>query len=91
MIDAVTDLFILRELPTFIGSDNGTEFVAQALDTETYIVANGAYLEPVSPCENRYRGASMVGSKQIRSFETCFKTPVSLDLFEASLGPQQTW
>ena len=91
MIDAVTDLFIFRELPTFIGSYNSPELVAQALDTKTNVEANGAYLEPVSPCENRYRGASMVGSKQIRNFETCFKTPMSLDLFEASLGPQQTW
>ena len=31
VIDALTDLFILRGTPAFIRSDNGPEFVAQAV------------------------------------------------------------
>ncbi|SMR83526.1 hypothetical protein SAMN04488030_0001, partial [Aliiroseovarius halocynthiae] len=31
LIDVLTDLFILRGAPSFIRSDNGPEFVAQAV------------------------------------------------------------
>lgn len=53
MIDALTDLFILRGTPAFIRSDNGPEFVAQAV--RDWIAAAGAktaYIEPRSPWEN---------------------------------------
>ena len=55
VIDALTDLFILRGIPGHIRSDNGPEFVAKAL--RDWIVAVGAktaYIEPGSPWENGY-------------------------------------
>ncbi|NIP14488.1 MAG: IS3 family transposase, partial [Pseudomonadales bacterium] len=55
VIDALTDLFILRGPPAFIRSDNGPEFVAQAV--REWIAAVGAktaYIEPGSPWENGY-------------------------------------
>ena len=53
--DALSDLFILRGVPSFIRSDNGPEFVAQAV--RGWINAVGektAYIEPGSPWENGY-------------------------------------
>ena len=55
VIDALADLFILRGVPAHIRSDNGPEFVAQAL--RDWIAAAGAktaYIEPGSPWENGY-------------------------------------
>ena len=55
VIDALTDLFILRGPPAFIRSDNGPEFVAKAV--RAWIAAVGAqtvYIEPGSPSENGY-------------------------------------
>ena len=55
VIDALTDLFILRGAPAFIRSDNGFEFIAQAV--RDWIAAVGtktAYIEPGSPWENGY-------------------------------------
>ena len=55
VIDALTDLFILRGPPAFIRSDNGPEFVAKAV--RAWIAAVGAqtaYIEPGSPWENGY-------------------------------------
>ena len=55
VIDALSDLFILRGVPSFNRSDNGPEFVAQAV--QNWIKAIGArtaYIEPGSPWENRY-------------------------------------
>jgi transposase InsO family protein len=55
VIDALTDLFILRGPPAFIRSDNGPEFVANAV--RAWIAAVGAqtaYIEPGSPWENGY-------------------------------------
>ena len=55
VIDALTDLFILRGAPGFIRSDNGPEFVALAV--RNWIAAVGAktaYIEPGSPWENGY-------------------------------------
>ncbi len=55
VIDALTDLFILRGPPTFIRSDNGPEFVAQAVrDWISAAGARTAYIEPGSPWENGY-------------------------------------
>ena len=63
-IDALTDLFILRGAPAFIRSDNGPEFIAQAV--RDWIAAVGtktAYIEPGSPWETDTMRASMAGSE----------------------------
>lgn len=55
VIDALSDLFILRGVPRFIRSDNGPEFVAE--DVRKWIDAVGAktaFIEPGSPWENGY-------------------------------------
>jgi transposase InsO family protein len=55
VIDALSDLFILRGVPGHIRSDNGPEFVATAV--REWIAAVGAktaYIEPGSPWENGY-------------------------------------
>ena len=55
VIDALTDLFILRGVPAYIRSDNGPEFIAEAV--RRWIAAVGAqtaYIEPGSPWENGY-------------------------------------
>ena len=55
VIDALSDLFILRGVPSFIRSDNGPEFVAQAVRGWIKAVgAKTAYIEPGSPWENGY-------------------------------------
>ena len=55
VIDALTDLFILRGVPAFIRSDNGPEFIAQAVrDWIAAVGAKTAYIEPGSPWENGY-------------------------------------
>ncbi len=56
VIDALTDLFILRGPPAYIRSDNGPEFVAEAVRKWIKAVgAQTAYIEPGSPWENGYR------------------------------------
>ena len=55
VLDALTDLFILRGPPEYIRSDNGLEFIA--LKVPDWIAAVGAktaYIEPGSPWENGY-------------------------------------
>ena len=55
VIDALTDLFILRGPPAHVRSDNGPEFVAK--DVRAWIEAVGAktaFIEPGSPWENGY-------------------------------------
>ena len=68
VIDALTDLFILRGVPAFIRSDNGplaiglepmapsmARFIAQAVrDWIAAVGAQTAYIEPGSPWENGY-------------------------------------
>ncbi len=55
VIDALTGLFILRGAPGFIRSDNGPEFVAQAVrDWIAAVGAKTAYIEPSGPWENGY-------------------------------------
>ncbi|WP_102882892.1 MULTISPECIES: IS3 family transposase [Rhodobacterales] len=55
VIDVLTDLFILRGAPSFVRSDNGPEFVAQAVrDWIAAVGAKTAYIEPGSPWENAY-------------------------------------
>jgi putative transposase len=55
VVDALTDLFILRGVPAFIRSDNGPEFIAEVV--RNWIAAVGArtaYIEPGAPWENGY-------------------------------------
>ena len=53
VIDVLSDLFILRGVPSFIRSDNGPEFVAQAVrDWIAAVGAKTASIEPGSPWEN---------------------------------------
>lgn len=55
VIDALTDLFILRGVPACIRSDNGPEFIAEAVrDWIKAVGAKTAYIEPGSPWENGY-------------------------------------
>ncbi|WP_170347670.1 IS3 family transposase [Ruegeria atlantica] len=55
VIDALSDLFILRGVPSFIRSDNGPEFITQAVqDWIKAVGAKTAYIEPGSPWENGY-------------------------------------
>ena len=55
VIDALTDVFILRGVPAYIRSDNGPEFIAQAVrDRIAAVGAKTAYIEPGSPWENGY-------------------------------------
>lgn len=51
----MSDLFILRGVPSFIRSDNGPEFVARAVqDWIKAVGAKTAYIEPGSPWKNGY-------------------------------------
>lgn len=55
VIEALCELFVSRGIPAHIRSDNGPEFVAEAL--RGWIAAVGAktaYIEPGSPWENSY-------------------------------------
>jgi len=53
VIDALTDLFILRGVPAFVRSDNGPEFVAKIVrDWINAVGAKTAYIAPGSPWEN---------------------------------------
>ena len=55
VLDALTDLFILRGPPEYIRSDNGPEFIAQKVrDWITAVGAKTAYIEPGSPWQNGY-------------------------------------
>ena len=55
VIDVLAELFIARGVPGHIRSDNGPEFIAEAV--KTWIAAVGsktAYIAPGSPWENGY-------------------------------------
>lgn len=55
VIDVLSDLFILRGIPGHVRSDNGPEFIAEAV--QVWIAAVGAktaYIAPGSPWENGY-------------------------------------
>jgi len=50
VIDVLSDLFILRGIPTHVRSDNGPEFIAQALrDWLAAVGSKTAYIMPGSP------------------------------------------
>ena len=55
VIDVLSDLFILRGVPSHIRSDNGPEFVAKAVrEWIATVGAQTAYITPGSPWENGY-------------------------------------
>ena len=55
VIDVLTDLFILRGVPSHVRSDNGPEFIAKAVrDWIDAMGAKTAFIEPGSPWENGY-------------------------------------
>ena len=55
VVDALTDLFILRGPPEFIRSDNGAEFIAKKVRAWIEAVgAKTAFITPGSPWENGY-------------------------------------
>ena len=55
VIDVLSDLFILRGVPGHIRSDNGPEFIAQAVrECIAAVGAKTAFIEPGSPWENGY-------------------------------------
>ena len=52
VVDALTDLFILRGVPAFIRSDNGPELIAETvLNWSAAVGATTACIEPGSPWE----------------------------------------
>lgn len=55
VIDVLTDLFVLRGVPSHIRADNGPEFIAKAVrDWITAVGARTAFIAPGSPWENGY-------------------------------------
>jgi transposase InsO family protein len=55
VIDALSDLLILRGVPSYIRSDSGPEFIAQVVqDWIKAVGAKTAYIQPGSPWENGY-------------------------------------
>jgi putative transposase len=55
VLETLADLMILRGTPAFVRSDNGPEFIAQALrDWIAAVGSQTAYIEPGSPWENGY-------------------------------------
>ena len=55
VIDVLTDLFILRGVPSHVRWDNGPEFIAKAVrDWIDAMGAKTAFIEPGSPWENGY-------------------------------------
>jgi transposase InsO family protein len=55
MIDVLSDLFILRDIPAHIRSDNGREFLAKAVQEWIAVAgAKTAYIERGSSWENGY-------------------------------------
>ena len=55
VVNALTDLFILRGPPEYIRSDNGPEFIAGIVrDWIKAVGAKTAYITPGSPWENGY-------------------------------------
>jgi transposase InsO family protein len=55
VLDALRDLFVIRGVPQFVRSDNGPEFIAEAIRKFLSLAGVGAlYIEPGSPWQNGY-------------------------------------
>lgn len=71
VIDVLSDLFILRGSPSHIRSDNGPEFVAQAVrDWIAAVGSKTAYIEPGSPWD-RPEGGAMSKASTPASATSC--------------------
>jgi putative transposase len=63
VIDVLSDLFILRGVPGHVRSDNGPEFVAEAVQAWiTAVGARMAYIAPGSPLQGHRRGPDPCGT-----------------------------
>lgn len=55
VLDLLTELFMIRGVPKFIRSDNGPEFIANAIKTHlANAQVQAGYIEPGAPWENGY-------------------------------------
>ncbi|TCK19742.1 transposase InsO family protein [Ancylobacter aquaticus] len=55
VIDVLSDLFVLRGVPSHVRSDNGPEFIAKVVrDWIAAVGSRTAFIEPGSPWENGY-------------------------------------
>jgi transposase InsO family protein len=55
VLETLSELFLLRGIPEFIRSDNGSEFIAKAVqDFIRGVGAKTAYITPESPWENGF-------------------------------------
>ena len=80
VVDALTDLFILRGPPEFIRFDNGPEFIAEKVRGWIGAVgAKTAFIEPGSPWENGYC--------EVVQLPVPRRAPQQRDLLLASRGP----
>jgi transposase InsO family protein len=87
VIDALTDLFILRGPPAYVRSDNGPEFVAKAVrDWITAVGAKTAFIEPGSPWENGY-----VESFNARFRDELLNRELSYSLNRIADGVRSVW
>ena len=85
VIDALTDLFIVREIPAYIRSNDDREFFAEAV--REWIKAIGSetvYIEPGSPRENEY-----CESFNARLKEELFNGEIFYTLREAKIVNEQ--
>jgi len=55
VLDVLTELFLIRGVPKFIRSDNGPEFIADAIRNHLHRAqVHAGYIEPGAPWENGY-------------------------------------
>ena len=87
VIDVLSELFLARGIPGHIRSDNGPEFVAEAVRKWIAVVgAKTAYIEPGSPWENGY-----VESFNARLRDELLNGEIFYSLREAQIiGPDPT-
>ena len=76
VLDVLRDLFVIRGVPKYIRSDNGPEFIAQAIRQFLSSAGVGTlYIEPGSPWQNGYAESfhSRLRSELLDAeiFETC--------------------
>ena len=73
VIDALSDLFILRGVPSYIRSDNGPECIAQAVqDWIKAVGAKTAHIQPGSPSRDiamRCPAGQCMGKRILRKLQ----------------------
>ena len=90
VIDALSDLFILRGIPGHIRSDNGPEFVAMAVREWIAAVEARQPIERGSPWENGFvklDSNSVANSSTVKSFTLCKRPRVIIAKLETALRP----